>query len=147
MIVDEYARLRRQVIFSHQMKFNPQVSERTKGLEKHQPPLALEVTPDEKDLDRIGVRHAWSWSTPFMNIHARRDDRNLVSRNFITLHKAELCPLRPGNEPACGPEAIAVQAPFPSLQPRRALLVLIECTQLVILQWGGIKRDDARNLA
>src|SRR3981189_2960402 len=83
IVVDEHARLRREAIFSHQMKFELEVSERAKGLEEHEPALALKVPPDEEDPDRIGVRHAWHWSTPFMHIHARGNDRDLVSRHFI----------------------------------------------------------------
>src|SRR3974390_2987590 len=93
------------------------------------------------------MRNAWHSPTPFIHIHARGNDGNLVCRHLITLHKAEFCPLRPGNEPARGPEAVAVQAPFPSLQPRRALRVLIDCAQLVILEWRSIERDDAGNFA
>src|SRR5215813_999787 len=89
IVVDEYARLRRQAIFSHQVKFKPQLSERAKGLEEHQPPLALEVSADEEDLDRISVRRARHWSMPFPHIHARGNDRNLVGRHFIILHKTE----------------------------------------------------------
>src|SRR5215831_5166404 len=147
IVVDKYVRLRRQTIFSHQVKFEPQVSECTKGLEEHQTPLALEVTPDEEDLDRTCMWNTWHWSAPFMHIHARGNDSNLIGRHLVTLHKAELCPLRPRNEPMCGSEAVAVQAPFPSLQPCRALLVLIECTQLVILERRGVERDDAGELA
>jgi len=31
----------------------------------------LEVTADKEDLDRIGVGHAWRWSTPFLHLHAK----------------------------------------------------------------------------
>lgn len=55
--------------------------------------------------------------------HARENDRNLVGWHSITLHKAELFPLRPRNEPARGPEAVAVQAPFPSLSPAHSLAI------------------------
>src|SRR5258708_3815568 len=91
------------------------------------------------------MRHAWRWSTPFLHVHARRNDCNLIGWHLIIANEAEFCPLRPRNEPTRGPEAVAVQAPFPSLQPRRAFLMLIECAQLVILKRCRIERDDAGN--
>jgi hypothetical protein len=100
VVVDEDSRFRDEAILRHQMKLDPQVSERTKSLEKHEPSLALEVSPDEEDLDRIFVRHTRLGSTPFMNIHTRGNDGDLVSGDFIIAHKAKLRPLSPGNEPA-----------------------------------------------
>jgi hypothetical protein len=43
--------LRRQAILSQEVKFETQVSERAKGLEERQSPLALEVCADQEDLD------------------------------------------------------------------------------------------------
>ena len=123
------------------------MSDRTEGLEEHQSSLALKICADEEDLDWIGARLAWRWATPFTHIHAGGNDGNLVSRHAIALHKAELCPLRPRNEPARGPEAVAVQAPFQTLKPGRTLLVLIECAQFVILKWRSVERDNAGDFA
>jgi len=78
--------------------------------------------------------------------HSRQgNDCDLVGRHFIALNKAALCPLRPSNEPTRGPEAVAVQPPFQA-SSHAALLVLIECAQLVILTWSGIERNDAGDL-
>src|ERR1700749_4725706 len=83
IVIDKNIWFRRQASLRHQVKFEPQVSERAKGFEKHEPPFALKVASDEKDLDGIGVRHAWRWSSPIIHIHARRNDGNLIGWHFI----------------------------------------------------------------
>jgi hypothetical protein len=113
IVVDENTWFRWQAFLSHQVKFEPQVSERAKGLEEYQPPFRSRS--NEEDLDGTGMRNAWHWSTPFIHIHTRGNNSNLTGRHSIALYKVELCPFRPRNEPTRGHEAGTVQAPFPSL--------------------------------
>src|SRR5262245_21272384 len=92
IVIDENIWFRRQAALGHQVKLEPQISKRAKGLEEHQPALSLEVTADEEDLDRIGVRNAWRWPTPFLHVHTGGNNCDLVGRHFIILYKAEFGP-------------------------------------------------------